>query len=84
MRIDNNSLGLTQAIGQTQTDQSSSKSGAGAPQRGADQIQISDMASLLSANQSKLNKLEFAVRSGTYNVSADQIANSIINDALRY
>ncbi len=84
MRIDNNSLGLTQAISRTQADQSSNKTGAGAPQRGADQIQISDMATLLSANQSKVDKLQLAVRSGTYNVSPEQIASSIINDALLY
>jgi anti-sigma28 factor (negative regulator of flagellin synthesis) len=51
-----------------------------APQQ--DQVQISSLASQLSADPSKLSKLEAAYESGTYNVSPAQIANSIMNAAM--
>jgi anti-sigma28 factor (negative regulator of flagellin synthesis) len=57
---------------------SSHQSGAG-----QDQVQISSLASQLSANDlSKLSQLQAAYEAGTYNVSPSQIANSILNDAL--
>jgi anti-sigma28 factor (negative regulator of flagellin synthesis) len=55
------------------------------PRRGAgeDQVQISNLASHLSAsNLSKLSQLKAAYEAGTYHVSPSQIANSILNDAL--
>jgi anti-sigma28 factor (negative regulator of flagellin synthesis) len=49
---------------------------------GQDQVQISSLASQLSADPSKLSQLQAAYEAGTYNVSPSQIANSILNDAL--
>jgi anti-sigma28 factor (negative regulator of flagellin synthesis) len=45
-------------------------------------VQISTLAAQLSADPSKLSQLQAAYEAGTYNVSASQIANSILNDAL--
>jgi anti-sigma28 factor (negative regulator of flagellin synthesis) len=51
---------------------------------GEDQVQISSLASqLASSDPSKLSQLQAAYQEGTYNVSPSQIANSILNDALR-
>jgi anti-sigma28 factor (negative regulator of flagellin synthesis) len=47
-----------------------------------DQVQISSLASQLSADPSKLSQLQAAYEAGTYNVSPAQIANSILNDAM--
>ncbi len=47
-----------------------------------DSVQISSLASQLSADPSKLGQLQAAYEAGTYNVSPSQIANSILNDAL--
>lgn len=49
---------------------------------GEDQVQISSLASQLSADPSKLSQLASAYEAGTYNVTPGQIANSILNDAL--
>jgi anti-sigma28 factor (negative regulator of flagellin synthesis) len=48
---------------------------------GQDSVQISSLASQLSADPSKLSQLQAAYEAGTYNVSPAQIANSILNDA---
>jgi hypothetical protein len=51
---------------------------------GEDHVHISSLASQLSAsNPSKLSQLQAAYEAGTYNESPSQIANSILNDALR-
>ena len=50
---------------------------------GQDSVQISSLASQLSADPSKLSQLQAAYESGTYNVSPAQIANSLLNDALQ-
>jgi anti-sigma28 factor (negative regulator of flagellin synthesis) len=47
-----------------------------------DQVQISSLASRLSADPSKLSQLQAAYESGTYSVSPAQIANSILNESL--
>jgi anti-sigma28 factor (negative regulator of flagellin synthesis) len=52
------------------------------PSAGQDQVEISSLASQLSADPSKLSQLQAAYEAGTYNVSPSQIANSILNDAL--
>jgi anti-sigma28 factor (negative regulator of flagellin synthesis) len=52
------------------------------PSSGRDQVQISSLATQLSADPSKLSQLQAAYENGTYNVSPSQIANSILNDAL--
>lgn len=49
---------------------------------GQDQVQISSLASQLSADPSKLSQSQAAYDQGTYNVSPSQIANSLINDAM--
>jgi anti-sigma28 factor (negative regulator of flagellin synthesis) len=49
---------------------------------GQDSVEISSLASQLSADPSKLSQLQAAYEAGTYNVSPAQIANSILNDAL--
>ena len=66
-------------------DLGSSPSGAKPNPRpgcGQDQVQISSLATQLSADPSKLSQLQAAYENGTYNVSPSQIANSILNDAL--
>ena len=50
---------------------------------GQDSVQISSLASQLSADPSKLSQLQAAYEAGTYNVSPSQIANSLLNDALQ-
>ena len=50
---------------------------------GQDSVQISSLASQLSADPSRLSQLQAAYEAGTYNVSPAQIANSILNDALQ-
>jgi len=50
---------------------------------GQDSVQISSLASQLSADPSKLSQLQAAYEAGTYNVSPAQIANSLLNDALQ-
>jgi hypothetical protein len=52
------------------------------PATGEDQVQISSLASQLSADPSKLSQLQATYEAQTYNVSPSQIANSILNDAL--
>lgn len=81
MKIDNNALSLTQSIAQTQP---SAISGKGSQNRRAagDHVQISDMASLLSTSQQKIEQLAQSYANGTYNVSPSQIANSMINSML--
>jgi anti-sigma28 factor (negative regulator of flagellin synthesis) len=49
---------------------------------GQDSVQISSLASQLSADPSKLSQLQAAYEAGTYSVSPAQIANSLLNDAL--
>ncbi len=85
MRIDNNPLTLARAIGQTpQTGQAAGKTCTAGPAGSGDQVRISDLAAQLSADPSRLAQLHAAVRSGTYNVSPSQIANSMITDALNH
>jgi flagellar biosynthesis anti-sigma factor FlgM len=97
MTIDNNitnlAPGLNQAAQTSQTGQTavSGRDGRG-QDNGGDQVQLSGVASQLSAFQlsgqawssdpSKLARLQAAYNSGTYNVPPSQIANSIIGDAL--
>jgi anti-sigma28 factor (negative regulator of flagellin synthesis) len=50
--------------------------------QGQDQVQLSSLASQISADPSKLSQLQASYEAGTYNVSPSQIANSILNDAL--
>ncbi|HTB10102.1 MAG TPA: flagellar biosynthesis anti-sigma factor FlgM [Bryobacteraceae bacterium] len=52
------------------------------PGIGQDQVQISSLASQLSADPSKLSQLQASYDAGTYNVSPSQIAQSILSDAL--
>ena len=61
-----------------QASKSNPRSGSG-----QDQVQISSLASQLSADPSKLSQLQAAYDAGTYNVSPSQIAKSILNDAFR-
>jgi anti-sigma28 factor (negative regulator of flagellin synthesis) len=78
----NNNLNLNSIASDLGVSPQSSKANSrpsGAPQ---DQVQISSLASQLSADPSKLSQLQAAYEAGTYNVSPAQIANSILNDAL--
>jgi|HubBroStandDraft_5_1064220.scaffolds.fasta_scaffold1694359_1 anti-sigma28 factor (negative regulator of flagellin synthesis) len=51
-------------------------------QCGQDSVQISSLASQLTADPSKLSQLQAAYDAGTYNISPSQIANSILNALL--
>jgi anti-sigma28 factor (negative regulator of flagellin synthesis) len=69
------------------SDVSAGKQAVKSPPRqgaGEDHVEISSLASQLSAsNPSKLSQLKAAYEAGTYYVSPSQIANSILNDALK-
>jgi anti-sigma28 factor (negative regulator of flagellin synthesis) len=84
MQINNNSLSLSQAIGQTSTVDQTKVSGTGnnRPATAADTVELSSFAAQLAAGPSRLDELQAAYQSGTYNVSPSQIANGLINDAL--
>jgi anti-sigma28 factor (negative regulator of flagellin synthesis) len=77
----NNSLQLNNIASDLGVSPQSSKSSS-RPNAAQDQVQISSLASQLSADPSKLSQLQAAYEAGTYNVSPAQIANSILNDAL--
>jgi len=82
MKIDNNALSLTQSIAPTQPNAPSTIS-HNAKRQSGDHVQLSDMASLLSTSQQRLEQLEQAYANGAYNVSPSQIANSMINEMLQ-
>jgi anti-sigma28 factor (negative regulator of flagellin synthesis) len=63
--------------------QTASKSSSRQTSQGQDQVQISSLASQLSSDPSKLSQLQASYEAGTYNVSPAQIANSILNYAMR-
>jgi anti-sigma28 factor (negative regulator of flagellin synthesis) len=83
MQVNNNSLNLSAAIGQTSAVVPNKVSGAknGQSSSGGDSVQLSGLASLLATDPTKLAQLQAAYQSGTYNVSPSQIASSLINDA---
>ena len=59
--------------------------GGATPPKGVyspDKVSISDMAAQLSADPQKLAQLAASVQAGTYSISANQIASSIINSML--
>lgn len=87
MKIDTNTLNLTQSLQQTAPTNPESVKGQGHHHLGAggDKVQISDLASRLSAqatatDPSKLAELQAAFQAGTYNVSPSQIAASMIQE----
>jgi anti-sigma28 factor (negative regulator of flagellin synthesis) len=83
MQINSNSLNLSQAIGETSALEQNKASGVkNRSASSGDSIELSSVAAQLSADPSRLEELQAAYQSGTYNVSPSQIANSIINDAL--
>lgn len=79
MRVENNPLDLIQRVGPNAVPRPLPPK---SNQAGADKVNISDMAAQLSADPSKLAQLAAAVQSGTYNVSPNQVAASIINEML--
>jgi anti-sigma28 factor (negative regulator of flagellin synthesis) len=87
MKIDLNTLNLTQSLQQTALTNPESIKGRGPQDQfsGGDRVQISDLAAQLSAqasttDPSRLAQLQAAFQAGTYNVSPDQIAASIIGE----
>jgi anti-sigma28 factor (negative regulator of flagellin synthesis) len=81
MRIDPSPLSLAQAIGQTETGETSGKTLRGRD-GGGDRVQISAMAAQLFTDPAKLSRLQAAFASGDYHVAPNKIANSIIADGL--
>ena len=84
MKIDNSALQaiLPSPIGATPSSSGKTQL-SGQRQSGSDQVQISDMASLLSSDPQKLAQLTAAVQNGTYpDISPSQIANSMINEMM--
>ena len=83
MQIQNNSLSLTGTIGQTSVVSQNQSAGerSGSAPIGGDSVELSSFAAGLMADPSRLEQLQAAYASGTYNRSASQIANSLINDA---
>jgi flagellar biosynthesis anti-sigma factor FlgM len=87
MKIDLNALNLTQSLQQTAPANPETIKGKGLQHLagGGDQVQISDLASQLAAQASaadpeRVARLQAAFETGSYNVSSDQIAASIIRD----
>jgi anti-sigma28 factor (negative regulator of flagellin synthesis) len=81
MKIDNHSLGQAQALPSPIGASASTTGKTGSSGRkSGDQVQISDMATLLSTDPEKLAQLTAAVQDGIYNVSSSQIAASIVNE----
>ena len=87
MKIDLNALNLTQSLQQTAPTNPEAVKGKGLPYLtgGSDQVQISDLASQLAARASatdpeRLARLQAAFEAGSYNVSPNQIAASIIRE----
>jgi anti-sigma28 factor (negative regulator of flagellin synthesis) len=86
MRIDDlNRTPLAQ--GTEKTDQTAPKRTGekdGAALAGTDQAQVSELAqSLASRDPQRLEQLRLDVQSGKYNVSAEAVANSIIDAHLK-
>ena len=89
MQIDSTNLGLAQMSQAAQTAATGDTKEARGHHRhseGEDKVQISDLASQLTAQASasdprKIEQLKTAYESGTYNVSPQQIAGSMINYA---
>jgi anti-sigma28 factor (negative regulator of flagellin synthesis) len=79
----NNNLQLNSIASDLGLSPQASKSNPRQSSGGQDSVQISSLASQLSADPSKLSQLQAAYESGTYNVSPTQIANSLLNDALQ-
>jgi anti-sigma28 factor (negative regulator of flagellin synthesis) len=78
MQITNNLQSNSIELGQS-TAKPCSPSQRQSPQ---DQVSISSLASQVASDPSKLSQLQAAYESGTYNVSPQQIANSLINNAM--
>lgn len=85
MQVNNHSLSLSAAIGQTSPVDQNKTAGAkgSAGSNDSDSVQLSSLASQLAADPSRLAQLQAAYQAGTYNISPSQIANSMINDALQ-
>lgn len=89
MKIDLNALNLTQSLQPAPPINPESLKGTGYQQdaAGGDQVQISDLAAQLSAqasttDPSRLAQLQASYEAGTYNVSPNQIAGSIISELI--
>jgi anti-sigma28 factor (negative regulator of flagellin synthesis) len=84
MQINNNSLSLSAAIGQTPAIDQNQAAGVrdGGSSIGGDSVQLSSLASQLAADPSHLEQLQAAYQSGTYSIFPSQIANSLINETL--
>jgi flagellar biosynthesis anti-sigma factor FlgM len=80
MKIDNHSLGQAQAILPSPVGAATTGKTGSSSRKSGDQVQISDMATLLSTDPQKLAQLTAAIQNGTYNVSPSQIAASIVNE----
>jgi anti-sigma28 factor (negative regulator of flagellin synthesis) len=87
MQVNNNSLNLSAAIGQSSPIEQNKAGGANGSHsttaNSGDNVQLSSLASQLAADPSNLAQLQAAYESGTYSVSPAQVANSIINDAMQ-
>jgi len=80
MQINNSGVNQSQSIGQTPDAASSgAKVQRGYSEHG-DQVQISDIASQLSADPEQVAQLQASVNSGTYNVPSSEVAGSIIQE----
>jgi len=83
MQINNSSLNFSTPVGQVApADPSQTGRVHGHHHHGGDSVQISSLASQLSADSSKLQALQTAYQSGRYNISPYQVANGLIDDAI--
>jgi flagellar biosynthesis anti-sigma factor FlgM len=89
MQIDSTNVGLGQMSQAAQTAATGDTKEARGHHRhagGEDKVQISDLASQLTAQASasdpqKIEQLKASYESGTYNISPQQIAASMMNEA---
>ncbi len=96
MNVNNNLQGLQQLFASQEMAQTGSKAGTGtsdaaAEQSGADKATLSTAASLAAAGAAapdsdvrmeKVNAIQQALASGTYNVPASEVAGKMIDDLL--
>ena len=83
MQINNSGVNNSQSIGQTTDAASSGAKVQRGPSEHGDQVHISDIASQLSADPERVAQLQASVSSGTYNVSAGQVAGGMIQEMMQ-
>lgn len=83
MRIDNNALNLAQALGESaQVRGSGNSDRASASSASGDRVQLSSFAQLAMGDSPRVRQLASDYDAGSYNLSPQQIAASMIGEML--